>query len=329
MASFLGIGAAAGFVSALLFVVIDRAELSALAMLLYFLSPLPILIVAMAWNHRAGLVAAIVSTILVLLVSENQSIELAIQFAVGVALPAWWFAYLLLLARTTDTTTEWYPMGRLLGWVACVSAATTVVNALLISLSYDEFVASFKRAAPLLETLNPNAFQGLSPDAKTQSLDQFADLFAIVAPPVATAADAAISVFLIWLAARIVLKSGRFPRPWPDLAWTTLPMGALGLLLAGIAAGIALPGFLGLAGRALAGAMTMAYCLQGLGVIHVVTKGIGGRVGILAAAYVVFFLLPGWPQLLYAVIGIIDPFLGLRAKRAGRSGPPAARPGST
>jgi hypothetical protein len=329
MGSLLGIGAAAGFVAALLFAVVDKADASALAIALYFLSPLPILIVAMAWNHSAGLVAAVVSTVLVFVLSDDHALRLAIQFAIGVAAPAWGFAYLLLLARTVGSTVEWYPLGRLLAWVACASTATTVVNALLVSRSYEAFVASFQKAAPLLEAINPNAFEGLSPEAKTQSLEQFADLFAIVAPPVATAFDVATSVFLVWLAARVVLKSGRFPRPWPELAWTTLPMGALGLLLAGIAAGIALPGFLGLAGRTLAAAMTMAYCLQGLGVIHVVTKGIAGRTGILAAAYVVFFLLPGWPQLLYALIGIADPFLGLRAKRAARGGPPAAGPRST
>lgn len=324
MGSLLGIGAAAGFVSALLFAVVTSGN--ALSLLLYLVAPLPILIAALGWNHRAGLTGAVVASALIAILFSPL---VGLVFAVSVGLPSWWFAYLLLLARTDGTATEWYPLGRLLAWIAGVSAALTLVGARLLSDSYEDFVSGFQRAAGILEELNPNAFEGLSPEAKQQSLQSFSEFVAIVAPPASAAISVATTVLLLWIAAKVVLVSGRFPRPWPELAWTTLPMGALGLLLAGIAAGIALPGFFGLGGRALAAAMVMAYCLQGLGVIHIVTRGMGGRVGILAATYVVFFLLPGWPQLLYALIGIADPFLGMRAKRVAKGGLPPPSPGST
>ena len=61
MAHSLGIGVVAGLVSALLIGVIVKA--TPLALILYLLAPLPILIVALGWSHRAGLVAAATGTL--------------------------------------------------------------------------------------------------------------------------------------------------------------------------------------------------------------------------------------------------------------------------
>ena len=54
MTLIVGIGAAAGLVSALLFAVITTGN--TIALLLYFVAPLPILLAALGWNHRAGMV---------------------------------------------------------------------------------------------------------------------------------------------------------------------------------------------------------------------------------------------------------------------------------
>ena len=56
MMNFSLVGAGAGLVSALLFAVVAKA--TPLALLLFLLAPLPVLIVALGWDHRAGLVAA-------------------------------------------------------------------------------------------------------------------------------------------------------------------------------------------------------------------------------------------------------------------------------
>ena len=52
MGSLLGIGAGAGLVSALLFAVVTTGN--PLAIILYLVAPLPVLLAALGWNHRAG-----------------------------------------------------------------------------------------------------------------------------------------------------------------------------------------------------------------------------------------------------------------------------------
>jgi hypothetical protein len=106
MGSILGIGAGAGFVSALLFAVTTTGN--PLAIVLYFVSPLPILIAGLGWNHRAALAVALVGGLILALAFTPLAGGV---YAAAVALPAWWFSYLLLLARTENATTEWYPLG--------------------------------------------------------------------------------------------------------------------------------------------------------------------------------------------------------------------------
>lgn len=318
MTSLFGIGAAAGLVAALLFAVITTGNI--LALLLYFVAPLPVMLAALGWHHRAGLIAAFVGAFAVFVVFGAPA---GLVFATSVALPAWWYAYLLLLARTTDDgTVEWYPLGKVMVWMAGISAALTLLGALLLGSSYETFVRSFERAVTLIEQLNPNTFQGVSPDAKAQTMAELARLFAVVAPPISAAVGVGFAVLLAYLAGRITLASGRLPRPWPDVPAATLPNGALVAMLAALAASAALRGFPGLFTLSLAAALAMAFCMQGLAVIHVLTRGVAGRGGILASLYVVFVLLPGWPALICALVGMADTVFGLRARRIA-SRPPS------
>src|SRR5687767_10387258 len=122
-------GVGAGLTSALLFAV--TATRSPIGMLLLYVAPLPVLIAALGWNHRSGLVAvaagALASTVVFRL-------EVGIAFAVGVALPAWWLAYLALLGRpTADGSLEWYPLGRLLLWLGACSAGIAFAVAFVVA----------------------------------------------------------------------------------------------------------------------------------------------------------------------------------------------------
>jgi hypothetical protein len=321
MNAILGIGAAAGLVSGLLFSAVISGK--AIAFALYFVAPLPVLLAALGWNHRAGLAAAVAGSLFVALVFTPAG---GFAYAASVALPAWWYGYLALLARTEGEVTQWYPLGRLLLWISGISAALTLVAAMLLGGDYDAFVAAFARVVEVIQSINPDSLKGLSPEAQAKSATELAQLLAIVAPPISAAVGVAIAVLLLWVAAKVTQASGRLPRPWPDLAATTLPPAAMGLLGAGVVASLVLDGFAGVGVRSLAAAMVMAFALQGLATLHVLTRGVGGRVGILSAVYVTLVVLPGWPVLLYAVIGLLDALAGLRARKlaAGRPTRPSS-----
>src|SRR4051794_6321599 len=104
------IGIAAGAASALLFASIVSGSLVSIP--LFNLAPLPILIAAIGWSHLAGLLAALVASAALASVFGGL---LFLNFIVGIAFPAWWLAYLAMLARPggngAASTLEWYPVG--------------------------------------------------------------------------------------------------------------------------------------------------------------------------------------------------------------------------
>ncbi len=126
--NFIATGIGAGLVSALLTVVVVKA--TPLAAVLYMLAPVPVLIAALGWNHRSGLVATLVGGLAIAAFTGSPLGGLG--FAVITGLPAWWLAYLALLGRPmADGTMEWYPIGRLLAWVAGTAALTITATAVI------------------------------------------------------------------------------------------------------------------------------------------------------------------------------------------------------
>src|SRR3712207_5193797 len=116
--NFVATGIGAGLVSALLTAVVIKA--TPLAAVLYLLAPIPVLIVSLGWNHRSGLVAAAVGGLAIAVFLSPLS---GVAFALVTGLPAWWLAYLALLGRPNpDGSMEWYPLGRLLAWIAGTAA---------------------------------------------------------------------------------------------------------------------------------------------------------------------------------------------------------------
>jgi hypothetical protein len=322
MQALIGIGLGAGLVSALLFAVVVTRSL--LALFVFMAAPVPILLASLGWNHRAGLIAAASGSFVLLVLFGWPA---AAMFAVSIALPAWWAGYLLLLARQGDGVVEWYPLGRLLVWTACIAAALTLVGALLLGDgSYATFLREFERAAQKMAEVQPGLFADLAPGQRNQDMAEIGRLIANVAPPVSAAVSVLVSVALLWASARIVHASGRLPRPWGGIHEVRIPGLWLAILPAAALLGFLLSGFVGLGLRSLTASLLMAYCLQGLATIHVLTLGVVGRGGILSGVWLTFVVMPGWPVLLYALVGIADSLFDLRARKAA-PGPPAT-PGS-
>ncbi|WP_332700175.1 DUF2232 domain-containing protein [Bosea sp. (in: a-proteobacteria)] len=310
------VGIGAGLVSALLFTVVITG--SPLALLLSYVAPLPVFIAALGWNHRAGLVAAACGTAAVALVLK---IPLGLAFAIGAALPAWWIAYLVLLARDDGNgTSEWYPLGRLLVWIAAVAALVTIGGALAISTDYETYRSVMTRGLQLVL----GGGEGVGPSVRLPSGIDVADLAARLAALVPAAAGASFVPMIVanlWLAAKAVQLSGRLPRPWPFIPATRLPAKAVAALAAGIVLSL-MGGFVGLAGAAITGALIAAFGLAGLAAVHDLSRGKPWRMPTLFAVYLalLIMLITVFPFL--ALLGIADALIDLRRRKAPT--PPAA-----
>ena len=239
--------------------------------------------------------------------------------ALSVGLPSWFSSYLLLLGRPTSNeagaeATEWYPLGRVLLWIIGLSAGLTMAGAVLIAPTYAEFIETFRRAVDIVLTYDPDLVAGLSPDDRAEMITSLSGLMANIAAPISAAASVLISVILLWIAGRIVQTSGRLARPWPDLGSTTLPRLAVPALILCAGLSIGAHDYPALAGRVGLAALGMGFCLQGLAVLHAISRPLKSRRGLLFALYLSFFLLPGWPIVGFALIGIADVWFSFRAR---------------
>ena len=315
--SLVGIGA--GLVSALLFAVALNGV--PLAVVLSVVPSLPIFIAALGWSHRAGLVATVVGGAAL---SIAFNFAAGAIFAIGWGLPAWWLAYLALLGRPVGSgALEWYPLGNLLLWIALTAALVTAVGAVAIgggdySAYRDDMREIFER---LLRAMSQTRADAPLPQIRgIPAADVINGI--VTATPFAVAASFAFVLAInLWLGGKVVAISQRLVRPWPFVPAVAVPRAALAALLGAVLAAF-LPGFLGVAGLALTGALSTAFALQGLALVHDATRGKPGRGALLAATYflAIFIGHIGWPLL--AIAGLADAAIGLRKRfPSGGAGP--------
>ncbi|POR55408.1 DUF2232 domain-containing protein [Bosea psychrotolerans] len=309
------VGIGAGLVAALLFAVVITG--SPLAALLYSAAPLPIFIAALGWNHRAGLVAIAAGA---LAVTVALSLTAGVGFAVIIAVPAWWIAYLALLAREEAGAFEWYPLGRLLLWIAGTAALVTVGSALVMTTDYEAYRSVIARIIENLLTEMVRAkLIALPADVRLPELAQS------LAPAVPVGIGASFVTTItanLWIAAKAVRISGRLPRPWPFIPATTLPRQALLLLVLAMVTA-SLGGFVGVAGAAMTGALLAAFMFSGLALLHDASRGKAWRTPMLVSVYVALIVMQAVLTPLLALAGLLDTLLGLR-KRVALPPPPNA-----
>ena len=301
MMQILLVGLGAGAAAALLFASVVSG--SVVAILLFYLAPLPILIATLGWGHIAGLIAAASATAAIAVFSG------VFFFAVPViAFGAWWLGYLSMLARPAANggggDLEWYPVGRLVLWAAVIG--TLVVAAAIPNFGTDQ---------ESLQSALRKTYQRILRD------QAFIELLVVAVPPVAAMFSTVTNVLNLWLAGRVVKISGRLKRPWPDLSALSLPRSASGLL-AGAILGSFLPDLFGILSGALAASLLMAFAILGFAVLHAITRGTASRSVVLAGVYVAATIL-GWPVLAMAILGLAEILFNVRVRVVQRRGPPS------
>jgi len=312
------IGIGSGLVSAALFA--SAAAGSPIAAMLFYLAPLPLYLAGLGWGGAAALMSALSGTIIVVVTLGPVT---AAAFAVSIAAPAALLTYLALLSRTAKTpegqgsaVIEWYPPGRIVGWAALIAGLLAALLMLLLGYDQDSYRESIR------EILNQSSLKELDPDGTLfteENIANFSRILARAFPGLFAIFWLATTLFNLWLAGVIVDASGRALRPRPDLHALELPNALLLIFAAALAVSL-LPGLPGLLATGLAGALFLAYTLQGLAVIHVYSRGMALR-GLLLATVYLGILLLGWVALIVAVIGLAEPALGLRRRAAQGGGP--------
>jgi hypothetical protein len=314
------IGLAAGCASALMFAALNSGAL--ISLLLLYLTPLPLMVAAIGWGPLCASIGGIVASVCL---GAIFGLPLCIAFAIGVALPGWWLGHLVLLGRPVagaassgngaapvEPDLEWYPVGRLLLWIAGFAALTTI--AALLTLGTDAATISDTLRRGLTHIFNPP-----NREPAPAEIQQWIGALATLAPIAAATVAMPTLTLNLWLAAKITATSGKLHRPWPDLRTAALPPMTLAVLCVAVALCFT-GGLLAIFAKIITSALMMAYAFTGFAVLHTLTLALKSRAFWLGSTYTVVVLF-GWPVLVVVTLGLADAVFGLRA-RYQRSRPP-------
>ena len=310
------IALAGGCASALMFAsIISGAPVSLL--LLYF-APLPLMVIALGWGPLSATIASATASFAL---AAIFGIPYGIGYVISVVLPSWWLGHLALLGRPVTSSgngaeaphLEWYPVGRILVWIAAFASLITFCKLLMLGTDATAILTAIRRV--VLRLLEIFGFA--------------ADENVIVALVTIMPACAVVGVTImltinLWFAGKIIVMSGRLRRPWPDLKTAALPTTALAALC--IAAACTLTdGLLAIAAEIVASALMMAYGFAGFAVLHTLTSALKSRVLWLGSVYAAVGLLI-WPVIGIAVLGLADAVFGFRQRYLRRQPPPLPAP---
>lgn len=303
----------AGAASALL--VATVATGSPLALPLFYLAPLPVLIVGLGWTHVSALIAASAAAVAI---GVFFGVELLLAYVAGVGLPAYVLSYLALMAREPQpgAPLEWFPIGR-------VVLAAAILGCLAVAALIPLVAGSVEGYQAALRTLFQAMFEE-SPGAGGPDVERMVDLLVLVMPPAAAVVTMVTQIGNLWLAAHIARVSGRLMRPWPDLATISVPRPVAVLLVGTFIATNLAGGFVGLMAQLLTSTLVMAFAFIGLATIHWITRGAAGRALVIATVWIAALAL-GWPFALLALLGLAETLFGVR-QRFRRGGPPGCPP---
>ncbi len=310
------IAIAAGCASALMFASISSGAL--ISLLLFYLAPLPLMLAAIGWGPAGAAIGGVLAGGALGLIF---SLPYLVAFLLAVALPAWWLGRLVLLGRpiTAPQSTgpgasaeavEWYPVGRLLLWIAAFAALTTVSALLTLGTDSETIIAGLRLGLGRIMQM-PSA-----PAESTQIIDALATI-----APAAAAIIAMMTLTLnVWIAAYVTSASGRLRRPWPVLRDVNMPPMTLVALFVALALCFT-GGLLALLAQIVTAALMLGYALTGFAVLHTVTLGIKSRGVVLSFAYALVLVF-GWPVIAIIALGIADAFFGIRQRYLQRKPPP-------
>jgi hypothetical protein len=313
------IGLAAGCASALMFASIISGAL--ISLLLFYLAPLPLMVAALGWGPIAATIGGIVAASGL---GAIFGLPYCIAFAITVAVPAWWLGHLSLLGRPLPGAAagngsapaapqlEWYPVGRILLWIAGFAALATIAAMLTLGTDAETITNSLRRGL--------SRILGARDAASSGDIERWVAALAIVAPAAATIVAMLTLTLNLWLAGKITATSGRLHRLWPDLKSAELPpmtLVALSVALAFCFIG----GLAAMFAQIATTALMMAYGLTGFAVLHTLTLALKSRVFWLCCAYAVVITF-GWPMLAMIALGLADAVFGLRQRYLRGKPPP-------
>ena len=298
---------------------------------LVYLAPLPCFIAAFGWRLNASLTAAVTGTFLLFALAGPQS---GFGFLLSIGVPSMILGYLAYLSReqtissgdgsapeisrsTPDvnpqsaSASEWYPPGHLLFWAGIMAGILSIF--VIFSLGSD-----FETYRTAVKSLFENTFvaQLETLSGKKLSATEISTLSEVavsILPGTMVFTWLTLTIFNLWLGARLTLAMGRLERPWPLIPGLEYPYFMAMAFVASIVLSM-MGGMIQLIGIAFVTAFLILFIILGFAVLHAVTLGNPYRSFMLPFAYIVFLFVGQYGVLIMATLGIAEPIFKIRQK---------------
>jgi hypothetical protein len=286
----------AGMGSGLLFILPMKGSL--MGMWLSVLAPLPLLIVAMGFGARAGVITAMLGAAVAALFQPS----LALVYILSSALPS---MLLATITRRVFTVADPLAPGTLLTAIAAIGIVAVWGMIGFAAFTY----GGFENAARDIT----QAVESMIRDMKgTEYVPEFAAILVAAVPAIMAFWSVLAMTLNLYLAMKVVRISGLFHGELPDLPTTTL-MPMVALIAFALALLVCIPGgFARLIGSVAAVALGTAFMLQGLAGLHRITRGNSFRSGLLSLLYSLILILFPLPLFVVAGVGLADQLRLLR-----------------
>lgn len=338
------IGVLAGLTSAILYAAASAGATPAI--FLAYVAPLPIFIAGLGWGTFMALIAGGTGLVVMTLLGGLSS---GVVYLAVAALAPVWLVRLALLSRAVggrgasaaaraarareahhravadgtrdgppediaEPEIEWYPPGMLVVWTTAIAAALLVISILSMATADDGI-----RGA-VVQLLNTGILdtgelrRALDAQGLDVSPSEFLEMVAAFVPAMAASMWLIMTLANMAIAQLIVDRSGNALRPTPAFSQITYPQAFLVVFPVSLVLGF-LPGELGFAGMSLVALLFVPYFLLGLAAIHAISRRWQARTAILTGFYLILVFF-GSPVLLVGILGLVEAWMGLRARYA-------------
>ena len=310
------VGAGAGVAAAVLFMAAMRA--GALAVLLAYLAPLPLMIATLGWGYLPGLAGVFVSGA----VMGAAFADFAVVYLLIVAAPAWLLSAFAMApafyARRADTPRPSPGPGAIALTAAGLFIALGAAQLTLMQFSSGGYAGAVSALAEQIRAAldESGAMRALPTDMNEEDV---AEALVQIAPVALAVGGTLMQLVNLYLAARSVQLSGRLGRAWRDIpTGFRLPRGLSLPTLAALAAALFAPSPYDGYGLIAICAFGALYALSALAALHALSRFSPARPFLLGALYFACAAASQWVLPALALLGLAESFADLRG-RAARS----------
>ncbi len=335
----------AGLVSALLF--LSMLAGNVLSLLLVYLLPLPLIIAGLGWGSAVSAMAAVTGTLFLFIV---MNVTVGVIFALTCAMPPVLLSRFALRHRDGRPEIEggperesdeeeamdagepaeeadpedWYPVGRLVTWIAVMALGLFVLANVAFTSSEGGLVPTLEAALHANMEEPKELLDDLKEAGQPMTKDELYAVAAQVFPSIAAVLWCVIMVLNLALGQAIVKVSGQARRADFDWLRLELPFGLAIALSVTLLMGY-LPSQTGFIGATSAVILSAPYFLAGLITAHGVsaawvsqsgTPGMTGglRFSGLALMYLMLMVMQGLAAQLITLLGILDQWFEFRRR---------------